>query len=527
MKNSKKEKTPSFTLELALRTSPKEEKELLSRLESARHLYNACLGEAKKRVMLVKQSKLSTKAKKFPKGEKQRNKLFQAAKDKYSFNEHFLHAYVCQLRHSIINNLDIHAAQKLATRAFKAVEKILLGKAKKVRFKGYNQINSIECKNNASGIRWRDNQVEWNGLCLKTIIHITDEVVAHGLKHRVKYCRIFRKVIKEKNRFYIQLILEGKPFIKKKNKLGKGTVCFDIGPSTIATASQDANGEFHARLQQFCAELEFKEKEIANLQRAIDRQRRQSNPQNYLPNGKIKKGRHSWKKSKRQLKNEKQLREVNRKVVEHRKSLQGKLINETLRLGNVFKTEKISKKWLQKLYGRSIGKRAPAMYVSGVKRKAESAGGLFMEFPTQPTKLSQVCICERQHKKPLSQRFHDCECGVQAQRDLFSAYLGIFVEKVDKQAEKYILQAAKAKKFWPSADTLLQAAWKEAVESASGGQCPSSFGKPGVFQSQSGSLVEEGIAKFEAWNVVVASKATRVQERTKRFSLEPTGIYPQ
>ncbi|MEI6243248.1 MAG: transposase, partial [Chlamydiota bacterium] len=459
-KKNNKDKTPSFILELALRTSPKEEKELLSRFESARHLYNAVLREAKNRVMLVKQSKLTSKAKSLPKGKKQRNELFQEAKDKYRFSNYSLQAYAVKSRYTIANNLDTHTVQKLATRAFKATEKILYGTAKNVRFKGYNQINSVESKSNAAGIRWRNNQVEWNGLSLKPIIYIQDKVVEHGLKHRVKYCRILRKVIRGKNLFYVQLVLKGKPFIKEKNKMGKGTVCFDIGPSTIAIVSQDENNEFHARLLLFCAELEFKEKEIHSLQRKIDRQRRQSNPNNYLPNGKIKKGRHKWRKSNRQLENEKVLRNVHRRVVEHRKSLQGKLINETLRMGNVFKTENVSAKWLQKLYGRSVGKRAPGMFVSRLKRKAESAGGSFTKFPTQPTKLSQSCFCGRQHKKKLSERVHSCECGVTSQRDLFTGFLGLFVEE---KAGKYSLQANQAKKFWPSADTLLQAAWREAV----------------------------------------------------------------
>jgi len=208
---SERVKTPSFVLELPLEVSKKDEKEILSRFESARQLYNSALGEARKRVMLIKQSKLFQKAKKIPKNEKNKKKIkeaFKIARESYSFEEYSLHKYICEARHKIENNLDIHTVQKLATRAFKAVEKILYGKAKKVRFKGYNQFNSVESKSNASGIRWRNNYIEWNGLKLKAIIHIEDEVVEYGLQHRVKYCRIFRKIIKGKNRFYVQLILE-------------------------------------------------------------------------------------------------------------------------------------------------------------------------------------------------------------------------------------------------------------------------------------------------------------------------------
>ena len=516
----KKNKTSSFILELPLRTCPKEEKELLSRFESARHLYNATLGEAKKRVMLVRQSKLFQKARNLPKNNKQRKELFQLAKNKYNFSEYSLHQYVGKLRHNIVNNIDIHTAQKLATRAFRASEKILYGTAKKVRFKGYNQLNSVESKSNVAGIRWKNNQIQWNGLCLNPIIQIKNEVVCYGLQHKTKYCRILRKVIRGKNYFYVQLILEGKPLIKDKNKLGEGVVAFDFGPSTIAIVSQNKDNKFDARLLQFCSELKSKEKQIRHYQQKIDRQRRVSNPNNYLSNGKIKKGRLQWKKSKRQLENQKQLKDVYRITSSHRKSLQGKLINETLRMGNIFKTEKVSRKWLQSLYGKSVGMRAPGMYVSGMKRKAESAGGLFLEFPPQTTKLSQSCICERQHKKSLSERVHICECGVCVQRDLFSAYLALFVEK---QGEKYVLQADQAKRYWSSADTLLQTAWRTAVQSTSGGTCPSSFGKP-ISQSQSGSFAKEGIAKFDVRNVVLAVKSKESPKENEVVSFKTYGI---
>ncbi|MDN5348299.1 MAG: hypothetical protein PWP65_1863 [Clostridia bacterium] len=48
--------------EIPLRVSPPQEKALLVRLEAARQLYNACLGEAVKRVRLIQQSRLWQKA---------------------------------------------------------------------------------------------------------------------------------------------------------------------------------------------------------------------------------------------------------------------------------------------------------------------------------------------------------------------------------------------------------------------------------------------------------------------------------
>jgi len=48
-----KSKTPSFVLELPLKTTPAQESEIQIRLEAGRHLYNACLGEALKRVTVT------------------------------------------------------------------------------------------------------------------------------------------------------------------------------------------------------------------------------------------------------------------------------------------------------------------------------------------------------------------------------------------------------------------------------------------------------------------------------------------
>ena len=83
----------------------------------------------------------------------------------------------------------------------------------------------------------------------------------------------------------------------------------------------------------------------------------------------------------------------------------------------------------QKLYGKSVNRRAPGLFVSSLRRKAESAGGKVEEFSTYRTKLSQTCHCGKREKKKLSQRWPDCSCGVEAQRDLYNAYLAKFVEE--------------------------------------------------------------------------------------------------
>jgi putative transposase len=92
---------------------------------------------------------------------------------------------------------------------------VLFGKSKKVRFKGKNQMDSVEGKSNKAGIRWKRETVEWAGVQLKALITSHDPVILHGLNSKVKYVRLVRRKVSGRNRFYAQLVCEGKPFIKK------------------------------------------------------------------------------------------------------------------------------------------------------------------------------------------------------------------------------------------------------------------------------------------------------------------------
>jgi len=462
--------TPSFVTELLLVVSPVNEGVLLSRLEAARQMYNALLGEAMRRVRLIRQSKDFKRAGSLKPSNPERKVLFKRARERYEFSEYALHSYSTKLRHSWIGeHLDSNTAQKLATRAYKAVEKVLFGKAKKVRFKGKNQLDSVEGKSNKTGIRWKGDGVEWSGLKLKALITSNDPVILHGLNATVKYVRLVRRKISGKNRFYAQLVCNGKPFIKPKNSLGQGVVGLDLGPSTIAIVS-----DTEAHLQEFAQELEFNAKTIRRLQRKMDRSRRATNPDNFNPNGTAKKGKNKWNSSKTYLKVRNTKANLERQLAAHRKSLHGELVNDILRTGDIIKLEKLSYKAFQKLFGKSVGKRAPGMFVSHLRSKAERAGGQVVEIPTYNTKLSQTCQCGRVEKKKLSERIHQCECGVVAHRDLYSALLAKHTEP-----DTFVLQVSQLLDDWQSAELRLWAAWRTATETkpATGRTCPSSFGR--------------------------------------------------
>ena len=184
--------------------------------------------------------------------------------------------------------------------------------------------------------------------------------------------------------------------------------------------------------------------------------------------GKAIKGKRQTNHSSSYLKVRRRKANQERKLAAHRRSLHGNLVNQILSTGKYINLEKLSYRGWQKMFGRSVGKRAPGMFVTQLKQKAENAGGYINEFPTQTTKLSQRCVCGDINKKPLSVRVHSCACGVTAQRDLFSALLARHVD------DSGFCQVEQANRQFSSVDSLLWSAWQQADSLYS----QSSIGRP-------------------------------------------------
>ena len=114
-------RTPSFVCEVPLRVHPHEEHTLLARLEAARQVYNACLGEARQRVQLVRESKAFQRARALSREDPERTRLLRAARAQHGFADYALQAYAKPFGHSwLFEHLDSHVLQKLATRAYGA-----------------------------------------------------------------------------------------------------------------------------------------------------------------------------------------------------------------------------------------------------------------------------------------------------------------------------------------------------------------------------------------------------------------------
>ncbi len=461
-------RTPSFVCEVPLRVTPAEERVLLTRLQAARALYNACLGEALRRWRLVQESRAYQQARRLPKKSSERRAAFRAARAAHAFSDAALQAYAKDCRHDshwIEYHLDAPVCQKLASRAFHAVLRVAIRKAKHVRFKGKQQLDTVEGKSNETGLTWRSDRLVWKGVTL--LAHLPklragqkleqhDPVLAHGLASHVKYVRLVRRKIRGRNRFCAQLICEGKPYQKPTHPLGDGVIGLDLGPSTIAMVTPT-----EAALHPFCPELAQDDRAVRREERHLDRQRRANNADNYLSNGQVKpgrKGRKHWRESIRQRKIQAHLADRQRRLAAHRTSLHGRLVHRLLGHGKVIMLEKVSYYAWQRRFGRSVQRHAPGLFVTRLTRLAASAGAQVIQVPTRQTKLSQRCQCGQVKKKPLHLRVHHCDgCGLEMQRDLYSAYLIQFIDPAS-----FLLHADQAQAAWPSRESVLRAAWQQA-----------------------------------------------------------------
>lgn len=489
-------KTASFVLELPLCVGSHQAKQLRSRFEAGRNLYNALLSEALKRLKAMRNSEGWQEARALPnrthEEKKARREAFKAVRTEYDFTEYALHAFMVKARVGwLAEHIDSRTAQALASRAFNATNKLCFGQARKVRFKSRGRgLDSLQGKSNDSGIRFKlDNPGEgntghliWGKLTIEALIDWQDPLVRHGLSHRIKFVRVIRhKAATSKakgadhtgHHYFVQLVLEGQPYLKSKNKPGNAVLGLDLGPQTYAVVSQDGA---IAHLEVFCHELEVDAKAKRRLQRKLDRQRRASNPANFDEKGRVKKSggkRLVWQISRGYQGTRRRLSNTERKLAAHRKSLHGKLANELVRAGNTIKIEKVSYRGWQKMFGKSVGIRAPGMFVEILKRTVARTAGTFLEFSTHTTKLSQVCHnCGKLEKKSLSQRWHSCECGIgPVQRDLYSGWLASHVDPLEQT-----LSVAQCQKHWEGVEPRLVAAMDRLTQQAKARKFPQSVG---------------------------------------------------
>lgn len=493
-----RKRTPSFVIELEIIADSLARREFHARFNAGFRLMNAVQGEMVRRKDTLMASTEWHYAKSLPRTVKDkdgkvkaspvRKEAFQSAKDRALFTKSDAEQYSKWVADSsgwIAEKLDSVVIQTLAERAFKAVDKITYGKARKVRFKNNLSFSSMQGKQISTSIRVAEKTDKktkesafwfiWGSLKCPVVIDWEDPCIAHGMNCPWKYGRLVRRNIRGSERFFVQIICEGLPYADRDNTQVRDDLCsIDLNVSNVAMVS-----EHHAFLKPFAPNAPKIESRIKAIQRKQDRSRRVNNPENFNPDDVTFKGKHKGRKVKRkgmvkrgiklQWKNTRtyhklgqRRRKLERSKSEYVRSENRRLANEVLRLGGKYvKLEKVSVKGWQKRYGKAISAKSPGFFQSELVRKAESAGGAAHKYSTQTTACSQTHLNGERHKKTLSERIHQDITGPVMHRDIFSAYLGLYVN------QDSLLMVDTARADYPRVEPTLQAAWQAFGKSTS------------------------------------------------------------
>ena len=439
----------NFIVQFPLKTEKYQEVILNKRFEIGRQIYNSLANITQKRYKeMIKTRKYRNLLSQLSEDKKKNKIIYKEISEilkQYQLSEYSFHNDVKKIQQHFSDNIDSFTSQKIATNLWKSYNKFFYGNGRAIHYKKYGSLNSLEGKSNKTGIRFKNDMILWNGLKIPVIIDYDNYYEYQAMQADISYCRIVKKYVRNKYKYYVQIIFKGKPPVKInketgeiKHDLGKGDVGIDIGTSTIAYSSYT-----DVKILELADKVQNIEDKKRKLLRKMDRSRRATNPDNYNEDGTIRKQgskKVTWHKSNHYIKCQNKLKELNRKQAAIRKYQHECLANHIVSLGeNIYvetmnfsglakktvKTEKNDKGRFKKKkrFGKSIANRAPAMLLEIIDRKLSYYNKRLIKIDTWNAKASQFNHFDgTHHKKSLSQRWNHFN-GMKIQRDLYSAFL--------------------------------------------------------------------------------------------------------
>lgn len=347
----------NFTVQFLLKTEKYQEDILNKRFEIARHIYNSLVNVTQKRYKeMVKTKKYRNLLSSLTGDKKTDKEIWKQINDirkQYCMSEYSFHKDVKNMQKHFKKNIDSNTAQKIATELWRSYNSLFYGNGKKIYYKKYNELNSVEGKTNKTGIRFKKDMIIWNGLQIPVIIDYNNYYENQVFQCDICYCRIVRRYVRNKYKFYVQIVFKGNPPNKIdtetgeiKHHIGLGDVGLDIGVSTVAIASQ-----FDVKILELANKVQDIEKQKQKLFRKLDRSRRATNPNNYNKDGTIKKQGNKkivWNKSNHYIRYQNELKELHRKQADIRKYQHECLANYIISLGNKVYVENMNFAELQK-----------------------------------------------------------------------------------------------------------------------------------------------------------------------------------
>lgn len=439
----------NFIVEFPLKTEKYQEDVLNKRFKVGRYIYNSLVNVTQKRYKeMIKTKKYRNLISVLTENKKSNKEIWKQINDirkQYGMSEYSFHEDVKQMQNHFKDNIDSFTAQKIATQLWKSYDKLFYGNGNKIYYKRHGELNALEGKSNRTGIRFKDNTILWNGLKIPVVIDYDNDYEYQAMQSKICYNRIIRKYIRNKYKYYVQIVFKGNPPIKLiaetgeiKHYMGTGDVGLDIGTRTIAISSQS-----DVKILELADRIQNIEDQKKKLLRKIDRSRRATNPENYNEDGTIKKHGNKkvlWNQSNHCIKYQNELKELYRKQADIRKYQHECLANYIISLGNKVYVEKMNFAGFQKRakktekndkgrfkrkkrFGKSLANKAPSMLLTIIDRKLRYYGEKLIEINTSEARASQFNHFDGTYKKKsLSQRWNDFD-GLKIQRDMYSAFL--------------------------------------------------------------------------------------------------------
>lgn len=447
-----KEMKDRCVLTLPLYTEPWQEHILEKRFRIIEHLKNSLikfelgkLGRLKRttqyRELMAKMETASEKEKKalF----RERTKMLKDA----GFSEYAFLDDITPMQKHFVEHICAQVAHKAASDVWRAFEKYLFGTGTQVSFHKRGTLDSVANKKNGNGMKYEDSLLTWTGgkcehqIRLKiAVAKPSTEYEREMLTKPIKYLRVVRKWMKTRYKYYLQLTLDGTT-VQKPRVVGSGRVGIDIGTQTVAIVASEK-----VQLLELADRVNRNHTKKCALQRKMDASKRATNPDNYNPDGTIKrptKGkRMQWNYSGHYRKMAAKVRELERKNAAIRKYQHTCLANAVLAMGDEVYVETMRYKALQrrakettvdakgrykkkKRFGKSLAHKAPAMFLSILDVKLKIITGTELhKVNTYEYRASQYDHTGKTYrKKALYERQSILSNGDMVQRDLYSAFL--------------------------------------------------------------------------------------------------------
>lgn len=466
--NEEKEKDgATCCLTLPLKLEKWQSDHLEKRFEIARQLYNTLVHAELKRIHRIERMPEYREIERLIEATTDKKEKWALKNQKKQFlrkngiNRNNFTTDMKRLYKHFNDNIGSNVAQHgIVSQVLTAFEKVYIeNQSGEVHFKKPGDLRSVQGysqkKSGGVEIMFREGKIIWNqqgnndrkGVAREFPLKLSPDnsYEAEMLTKHVKFVRILRKDGKTKPHWYAQLVLEGKPAIKRdpasgapKHPVGHGVVGIDIGTRTLAYSTDK-----EVNLLELADRVQNIEQGKRRLQRKMDRSRRAMNPENYNSDGTFKRGvKLTRNKSKRYRRIQHQLAMIQHHQADIRKQQHNELANYLLTLGDCFfvenmsycdlvhranKTEiseKTGRYKRKKRFGKSIANKAPAMLITMLKQKCQSRGLKGVKEVDTHVRASQynhqtdTCI-----EKALENRWNVMPDGERIQRDLYSAFL--------------------------------------------------------------------------------------------------------